>query len=299
MTARTATGNDDIDPYANDLAGQVYNPDTQCEMMQGKGSFLYRNKYKSDFSTICSTLFCAIPKLQGYTHTKIPWYGTTCGNGKMCQLGHCVESPLAPPVDDEACPFGDTPYIVPHKRSGCSDLLGSPATTFNCYHEQIRKDCCATCEAIKKTNRAYVDCDYGDKQSFCVGMTLQLCRINFETCCKTCQDIRLDIPGCPWGDEYTDCTQSHCTNDYSKCCKTCAALTTAADSPSATGTFKPTANTADTITTNTDPDAAISTTNTTTSAKSNRMQISPRVIILFVFISILFRHYVDMFIYFF
>jgi hypothetical protein len=28
------------------------------------------------------------------------------------------------------------------------------------------------------------------------------------------------------------------------------------------------------------------------------MQISPRVIILFVFISILFRHYVDMFIYF-
>jgi hypothetical protein len=42
MTARTATGNDDIDPYANDLAGQVYNPDTQCEMMQGKGSFLYR-----------------------------------------------------------------------------------------------------------------------------------------------------------------------------------------------------------------------------------------------------------------
>ncbi|XP_060590809.1 uncharacterized protein LOC132745835 isoform X2 [Ruditapes philippinarum] len=226
MTARTATGNDDIDPYANDLAGQVYNPDTQCEMMVGKGSFLNRNKYKSDFSTICSVLFCAIQGRDGSAITKIPWYGTTCGNGKMCQLGHCVESPLAPTVADEACPFGDTPDIVPHKTSGCSDVLGSPATTYNCYHEAIRKHCCGTCEAIKKTNRAYVDCDYGDKQSYCVGMSLQQCRNNLETCCKTCQDIRLDIPDCPWGDEYTDCTQSHCTNDTAKCCQTCTPTTT-------------------------------------------------------------------------
>ncbi|XP_060593640.1 uncharacterized protein LOC132748106 [Ruditapes philippinarum] len=193
----------------------------------------------------------------------------------MCQSGHCVESPLAPPVDDEACPFGDTPYIVPYKKLSCSDLLGSPATTYNCYIESTRQHCCATCEAIKKSNTAYKDCDYGDKKSTCVGMSLQLCRNNFEVCCKTCQDIRLDIPGCPWGDEYTDCTQSHCTNDFSKCCQTCAAtntaLTTAAtstskplptaatctkatDSPSATGT--------DTTTTTSEPVARISTTNT-------------------------------------
>ncbi|XP_060568752.1 uncharacterized protein LOC132727334, partial [Ruditapes philippinarum] len=182
----------------------------------------------------------------------------------MCQVGHCVESPLAPPVDDETCPFGDTPYIVPKKKSGCSDLLGSPATTYYCYHEQIRTDCCATCEAIKKNNRAYVDCDYGDKQSYCVGMTLQLCRNNLETCCKTCQDIRLDIPGCPWGDEYTDCTQSHCTTDFSKCCQTCAAtntaLTTAATSTTSTSKPLPTAATSTTSTSKPLSTAATSTT---------------------------------------
>jgi hypothetical protein len=42
MTARTATGNDDLDPYANDLPGQLYSPDTQCDMTVGKGSFLFR-----------------------------------------------------------------------------------------------------------------------------------------------------------------------------------------------------------------------------------------------------------------
>jgi hypothetical protein len=42
MTVKTATDNDDIDPYVIDLAGQLYNPDIQCERIRGSGSFLYR-----------------------------------------------------------------------------------------------------------------------------------------------------------------------------------------------------------------------------------------------------------------
>jgi hypothetical protein len=53
----------------------------------------------------------------------------------------------------------------------------------------------------------------------------------------------LFISGCPWGDEYTDCTQSHCTSDFSKCCQTCTPTTTAIY--------------------------------TTASAKSSRVQVSP------------------------
>ncbi|XP_060561267.1 A disintegrin and metalloproteinase with thrombospondin motifs 19-like, partial [Ruditapes philippinarum] len=109
MTARTATGNDDLDPYANDLPGQLYSPDTQCDMTVGKGSFLFRTTLNNDYSTICSRMLCSVPGKLGVTRGNIPWHGTTCGNGKMCQSGHCIESPLAPPVDDEACPFGDTP----------------------------------------------------------------------------------------------------------------------------------------------------------------------------------------------
>jgi hypothetical protein len=42
MTVRTATGNDALDPYVNDLAGQTYSPDAQCERMRGTGSYLFR-----------------------------------------------------------------------------------------------------------------------------------------------------------------------------------------------------------------------------------------------------------------
>jgi hypothetical protein len=50
MTVRTATGNDDLDPYVNDIAGQVYNPDAQCERIKGTGSFLYR----------VNTIYCSL-----------------------------------------------------------------------------------------------------------------------------------------------------------------------------------------------------------------------------------------------
>jgi hypothetical protein len=53
----------------------------------------------------------------------------------------------------------------------------------------------------------------------------------------------LFISGCPWGDEYTDCTMSHCIDDFSKCCQTCTPTTTAIY--------------------------------TTTTAKSSRVQVSP------------------------
>ena len=32
----------DLDPYINELAGQVYPPDTQCEYTEGTGSYLLR-----------------------------------------------------------------------------------------------------------------------------------------------------------------------------------------------------------------------------------------------------------------
>ncbi|XP_060598068.1 uncharacterized protein LOC132751878 [Ruditapes philippinarum] len=102
-------------------------------------------------------------------------------------------------------------------------------------------------------------------------MSLQLCRNNFEVCCKTCQDIRLDIPGCPWGDEYTDCTQSHCANDFSKCCQTCAAtntaLTTAATST--TSTSKPLSTAATSTKTTSKP---LSTAATSTKATDSLQQ---------------------------
>ena len=42
MLVRSATNNTQLDPYVNDLAGQTYTPDVQCESTIGAGSFLNR-----------------------------------------------------------------------------------------------------------------------------------------------------------------------------------------------------------------------------------------------------------------
>ncbi|XP_060607902.1 uncharacterized protein LOC132760032 [Ruditapes philippinarum] len=226
MTVRTATYNDDLDPYVNDIAGQLYNPDIQCERIRGSGSFLYRSKYDGNYSTICQSMACASTTTSGSYNYYIPWEGTTCGNGRMCQSGHCVESPLAPPVDDETCLFGDVPYNMPFQTSGCYDFLGTRETSYNCYHEPYRLHCCETCEAIRQNNTAYVDCEYGDKGTGCSEISLYSCRSNSELCCRRCQDIQLDILGCPWGDLYSSCAELSCSTYSKECCQTCASSTT-------------------------------------------------------------------------
>ncbi|XP_060607892.1 mucin-2-like [Ruditapes philippinarum] len=258
MTVRTAINNDDLDPYVNDLAGQLYSPDIQCERIRGSGSFLYRSKYDGNYSTICQSMACASTTTSGSFYYYIPWEGTTCGNGKMCQSGHCVESPLAPPVDNETCLFGDVPYNMPFQTSGCYDFLGTRETSYNCYHETYRLHCCETCEAIRQNNTAYVDCEYGDKGTGCSEISLYSCRSKSELCCRRCQDIQLNIPGCPWGDFYSNCAELPCSTYSEECCQTCASSTTLSI------TVTP-STTTDTITTTTNaPSATISPSTTTT-----------------------------------
>ena len=39
------------------------------------------------------------------------------------------------------------------------------------------------------------DCQYGDKQSWCSGITSQSCYLNDENCCSHCLQFETGIPG--------------------------------------------------------------------------------------------------------
>ncbi|XP_053399843.1 zinc metalloproteinase/disintegrin-like isoform X2 [Mercenaria mercenaria] len=235
MTSRQATNANDLDPYVNDTAGQIYGPDVQCERMEGQGSYLSRSYLDNDYSNLCAKMPCSATANDGSVFFQIPWEGTTCGVGKVCQSGLCVESPSAPQEGNETCLFGDVPYNVPGQSSNCRDLLGSDTASYKCYIDSYRESCCATCEEIKQNNTAYTDCEYGDRYSNCDDLTdtnlFQCNDTDFRAgCCKSCVDKALDIPDCEYGDRYSNCDDL--TNTYlyqcndaefrAGCCKSCA-----------------------------------------------------------------------------
>ena len=48
--------------------------------------------------------------------------------------------------------FGDNPFTVTFETGTCAEVMGSPSTSYKCYTDQRRQDCCATCEQHKLAN---------------------------------------------------------------------------------------------------------------------------------------------------
>ncbi|KAH3839212.1 hypothetical protein DPMN_112637 [Dreissena polymorpha] len=220
----------DLDPYLSDLAGQVYPPDKQCEMEVGPKSALYRAVYSSNFSSICTTMACSIPGSNQYS-AKIAFDGTTCGSGKICQKGECVSMEKAPKFSDEMCPFGDTPYSLHGSTETCLQKMGTVDTSYHCYIDEDRKQCCATCEKHRLDNIKISGCTYGDRIP-CSGLDLSTCyTYEKDQCCRSCPGRALTIPNCKYGDPANNCDVGSCSQytaeDRTKnCCQTCAVTTT-------------------------------------------------------------------------
>ena len=110
MTSRSAkyTTNTIAD---NDLLGQIYAPDEQCQFLHGPESKMLRGRYRDGYTLICSKLFCSLNSTHQWT--TIPFDGTVCGNGKICMKGSCIPSANAQKGLSDSCPHGDNPGILP------------------------------------------------------------------------------------------------------------------------------------------------------------------------------------------
>ncbi|XP_052079842.1 uncharacterized protein LOC127718000 [Mytilus californianus] len=97
-------------PYDQFLAGQVYNADSQCVQLHGDGSYLCREQYNGDFSTICNILWCYKPDIS-QCQSSIAGEGTHCGNQKWCVSGVCTQDVKAP-IGNENCLYGDRKGII-------------------------------------------------------------------------------------------------------------------------------------------------------------------------------------------
>ncbi|XP_071148341.1 uncharacterized protein [Mytilus edulis] len=97
-------------PYDQFLAGQVYNADSQCVQLHGDGSYLCREQYNGDFSTICNILWCYKQDIS-QCQSAVAGTGTQCGNQKWCVSGVCTQDVKAP-KGNENCLYGDRKGII-------------------------------------------------------------------------------------------------------------------------------------------------------------------------------------------
>ncbi|KAK3781613.1 hypothetical protein RRG08_029277 [Elysia crispata] len=106
-----------------------------------------------------------------------------------CDQGKCVDHPdsLSAQVKD-SCIWGDQPIIKYNTKSGRyeGDCPG--------FMARQGKTACETASVAR-------------------------------SCCKTCEDLKTGVPGCPYGDKYSKCdsyTQSQiCDNNRHLCCQFC------------------------------------------------------------------------------
>ncbi|KAK6973392.1 Metalloprotease mig-17 [Biomphalaria glabrata] len=213
------------------LLGQEIPPSKQCELRYGRNSFDCRTTISSD---ICRALYCYNPSNKKCTFgTTLS--GTTCGSGKVCRQGKCVEDSTARQVN-ETCMFGDS-------QKSSSEQCNTSITAFNgyCYDSVTHRRCCQSCASVF---RNISGCEYGDRARYC---NLRSC-LNpayLQRCCYTCgnlanqtDDIQnstenstgnsttvtpIEKNGCISDDVDVNCSVGHChlQNVSNSCCYTC------------------------------------------------------------------------------
>ncbi|XP_055887537.1 uncharacterized protein LOC106078253 isoform X2 [Biomphalaria glabrata] len=162
---------DDIPDVSNKLLGQIIKPNQQCQLYFGKASYYCKGAKNTQIEDICHSLYCQDPLNSGDCKVMEAYIGTSCGDGKICMYGKCVNDPYAP-HDDETCLFGDV--HEDHCKSLISTFVG------NCYRNEHYDLCCGTCNNMY---RPILGCEYGDKKENCQSYH---CVKEKRTCCGTC-----------------------------------------------------------------------------------------------------------------
>uniref|UniRef100_A0A0B6Z6Y3 Peptidase M12B domain-containing protein n=1 Tax=Arion vulgaris TaxID=1028688 RepID=A0A0B6Z6Y3_9EUPU len=168
----------DVPDVSDRLPGQEYTADDQCRMLYGNSSKMCRGKEFGLPADICTSMYCSNPRTPGICYQYVAVMGTTCGNGKLCMDGKCVEDSRAPTED---CVFGDEPGIVFDGQT-CAQFVSS--FSGYCYQDVVRNKCCKSCE---KVYRSVAECEYGNTvlgcfSYDCLGATTK----TLKQCCETC-----------------------------------------------------------------------------------------------------------------
>ena len=130
----------------NELLGQIYAPDTQCQFLFGPESKMLRGRYRDDHTLICSKFNCSLNSTHHWT--TIPLDGTVCGDGKICMKGSCITSVNAPKGLSDSCLHGDNPGILPDLNRTCLDILSHESLHFYCNDRYFALRCCETCAIV-------------------------------------------------------------------------------------------------------------------------------------------------------
>ncbi|XP_067687514.1 uncharacterized protein [Haliotis asinina] len=213
-------------PTSSIHMGELYTPDQQCELIEGRGSYFCRDFYSKpeDYSHICTNIWCHVSNsTQNICNNYEGSDGYACGNKKVCEKGRCVFSNKRVESLDY-CPQGDQPGIV-WKNYTCAQLVFYEPEM--CYDNNTRSRCCLSCTEI---NKGIPGCEFGDMSSWCRThlITPMGCYKNENLCCGTCKMYKDPTrPSCPYGDKSLWCKTTlnppfECYDNEDLCCATCA-----------------------------------------------------------------------------
>ncbi|GFS02042.1 A disintegrin and metalloproteinase with thrombospondin motifs 1 [Elysia marginata] len=109
-------------PTGNDRAGIALDRDNQCKQYFRDSSSSYCSGVQNQNggeSNLCSGMFCSRPSNPSICETVLPLEYTTCGSGKWCRLGFCVDEGVeptnAPPGEGPSTPqniFDCIPFLL-------------------------------------------------------------------------------------------------------------------------------------------------------------------------------------------
>ncbi|WAR02164.1 MIG17-like protein [Mya arenaria] len=167
-----------------ELPGQAYDPDQQCRLIWGDGSYLCRGAEFGNASTLCQAMYCRDPSSPTDCALHTAARGTSCGHKRWCVHGECEFSNEAPNFRD-SCVLGDQPGPAFNSMT-CAELADQwPAY---CYQDKVRARCCRSCSAIATPIR---NCAYGDRIQGCrpwhCTHTTGASSSILTDCCHTCQ----------------------------------------------------------------------------------------------------------------
>ncbi|XP_046377616.2 uncharacterized protein PB18E9.04c-like isoform X1 [Haliotis rufescens] len=173
---------DELDIVLKWMPDTFTNPDDICETQLGEGSYLCRDEYSGNYSSICGGVWCGDPS-SGQCTLVDANDGVQCGNKKWCRNGECRFSDQAVAIPN-SCPFGDSPMTSGIGIS-CPDMISRDKKL--CYDATIEQTCCQSCQAVSIFLKG---CNYGDRTDGCRRDDCSLMTADdLLSCCQTCSNF--------------------------------------------------------------------------------------------------------------
>uniref|UniRef100_A0A2C9KMM6 ADAMTS cysteine-rich domain-containing protein n=1 Tax=Biomphalaria glabrata TaxID=6526 RepID=A0A2C9KMM6_BIOGL len=243
----------DFPDVSQELLGQIYPVAEQCRLRYGGGSFNCLELYVKT-SDICTKLFCYKPEYtdKRFCYAQPALTGTTCGCGKICWQGACINDTISKVkdclVDDllsnctyQSCEDAELRRYCPYT---CKDYVVTTTTTTtttdeyglydyapdcnisDCLIPERKKNCYKTCASKDPTCQNQATFSY--MRYTCQSVMLASENICYfpevqRACCMSCSLKATNITGCEYGDKDRNLCSSidSCKGNTQSCCQIC------------------------------------------------------------------------------